>query len=157
MRTDVFGALDDDGANCGCPSLLLGGVGFGVASDCDCSSASLSSIEIIIDCDSDFLGPVVVALENGSGCKEQTSRASTATDRNRAQKSCAPKSRDPCSVSACLLKSSCDSITSALDSIASWEVLKTSNFGSQGSFTVPLSVSRSLNHRPNEHAASRVW
>lgn len=73
------------------------------------------------DCDSGFLDPAVVAApENDSGCKEQTSLASTATDRNRAQKSCAPKSREPCSVSACFLKSSRDSITSALDSIASW-------------------------------------
>lgn len=123
VRTGAFGALndddDDDDANCGCPSLLFRGAGFGVASGCDCSSTSFSSAEIIIDCDSGLFGPLVVAPENGSGCKEQTNRASTATDRSKAQKSCAPKSRDPCSVSACFLKSSRDSITSALDSIAS--------------------------------------
>ena len=75
-------------ANCGCPSLLvLGGVADS-ESGIEISFESLSSDEIIIDCGSGFLGFVlVVAPENGSGCREQTSLASTATDLSMAQKS----------------------------------------------------------------------
>lgn len=75
-----------DDANCGFPSLLVfdGGVDI---SDIEDLLDSLSSDDvIIIDCESGFLGVVSpVEPEKGSGCREQTSLASTATDRNKAQ------------------------------------------------------------------------
>lgn len=74
--------------NCGCPSLLgLGGVADS-ESGIEISFELLSSDVTIIDCDSGFLGVVpVLAPENGNGCREQTSLASTAADLNMAQKS----------------------------------------------------------------------
>lgn len=117
MRTEGFGVFGE--VNCGCPSLLILGGGVDVASDADRSSVSWPSGEKMVDCDSGFLGAVIVAPDKNNGCKEQTSLASTAADRSKVQKSCAPKSRDPCNVWACFLKSSRDNITSALDSIAS--------------------------------------
>lgn len=116
VRTEGFDVFDE--VNCGCPSLLILGGGVDVASDVDLSSASWSSDETMIVCDSGFLD-AVVAPEKDNGCREQTSLASTAADRSKVQKSCAPKSRDPCIVWACFLKSSRDNITSALDSIVS--------------------------------------
>lgn len=64
---------------------------------------------------SGFLGlsPFAAPLK-GSICSEQTKRDSTPTPRRRAQKSCAPKSRDPCSAAAWVRKSSLDGRISAL-------------------------------------------
>jgi hypothetical protein len=58
--------------------------------------------------------------ENGNGCNEHTSLASTATDRNRAQNSWAPKSRDPSIVFAWVRKSPLDKKTSAFAMIDSY-------------------------------------
>jgi hypothetical protein len=57
--------------------------------------------------------------ENGSGCREQTSRVSTPAERSKAQNNWAPKSRDPWKDLACFRKSSLDRIVSASRRIAS--------------------------------------
>ena len=85
MCTDVFRSFGD--VNCGCPSLFTLGGGVDETLDIACSSDSCSSDAIMIDCEAGVLGVVgIAAPENGSGCSEQTSLASTATDRNNAQK-----------------------------------------------------------------------
>jgi hypothetical protein len=58
--------------------------------------------------------------ENGSACSEQTSLDSMAAERSNAQNNCAPKSREPCIILACDIKSSLDKNTSALDIIDSY-------------------------------------
>lgn len=81
---------------------------------------SWSSEETTIYCGPAFDGVIsLVVPEKGNGCNEHTSLASTATARNTAQNSCAPKSRDPCIVFACDRKSSLDRNISASDRMES--------------------------------------
>lgn len=58
-------------------------------------------------CGFGFSGVMPLATPlNGNGCSEQTSLVSTATERNNAQKSWAPRSREPDNAFAASLKSS---------------------------------------------------
>lgn len=58
--------------------------------------------------------------EKGSGCREQTRRVSTETERSKAQNNWAPKSRDPWRVLACFRKSSLEVMVSASRRIVSY-------------------------------------
>ena len=59
---------------------------------------------VIENLDKPYGGPFC-ANENGSGCNEHTNRAVTPSDRSNAQKSCAPKSREPSSFCEVSMKS----------------------------------------------------
>lgn len=82
---------------------------------CDiCDSPAVGWVTISEDLDTGAGGAASLNLSrNDNGCSEQTSLASTPTDRNKAQNNWAPKSREPCIVRACLMKSSLERKTSA--------------------------------------------
>jgi hypothetical protein len=88
------------------PGLPIRRVRDGVVSplgDFCCSSVdvSWSSEEMTMYCEGFLEGVMSLTVpENGSGWREQTSLASTAADRSKAQNSWAPKSREPCRILA---------------------------------------------------------
>lgn len=106
-----FGGVVDEGDAIG---RKLGG---GILRDdfraglCDAPGVGLLSLYSPLDVNVDKLGGIQVN-ENGRGCREHTNRAVTPTERSRAQKSCAPRSRDPVRFFDACMKSPLDIVGS---------------------------------------------
>lgn len=103
--------------NAGCDSRDLGPLGGVDGADSDSGALSMASSAMMtysLQFREKLLrdGRPLASPEKGSTCNEQTSLASTPAPRSMAQKSCAPRSRDPSSVVAFSRKSSIEVIKS---------------------------------------------